>query len=347
MTGADEDRAARTEGPSWRRRGDRVKAGVGGAARQPESGWKRHLEGWQLAVVSVGIALVGALVAVPRAAAPDVLPRPVVDHPEVERELRVEGERALQAEEEILPYDVRAAGELMRRYGDAAAADEPVRAERGLGDLRVQAAVARRRAGDKLLLRLRAVQSRLFQRALLRWEATGAADDDLRQLGGDFLRKARASGWIAPPHRLLMSRAERSVLYRIRWSGLSGLLETYPFTPTLDDWRVYYGFLLQHPEGRDEHERTRNQLSYVTTLEEHDPSYLSALARGVLFYRLGHYSAAAQALRAHLDKHPDGAWTLRARNYLAAALRGEADRAGDEDDAQGPRRVAPAWAKSL
>lgn len=320
--GAGHDRTRRAEGPSWRRGGGGVKAPRGEAAEPRRRGWKRHLEGWQLGVVSVGIALIGALVAVPRAAAPDVLPRPAVDYPEVARELRAEAERAREAEQKILPYDVRAAGELMRRYGDAAAADEPGRADRELRALRGRSDVARGRAGDKLLLRLRAVQSQLFQHALRHWEATGAVDDDLRQLGGDFLRKARKSGWVAPPHRLLMSRAERAVLYRIRWSGLTGLLETYPFSPSLDDWRVYYGFLLRHPEGDDDHTRLDNQLSYVNVLEKHDPSYPSDLARGVLLYRLGQYPAAATALRAHLQKHPDGAWTLRARNYLAAALQG-------------------------
>lgn len=324
MTGAGDRRAGRAGGPSWRRSGESVKASVSGVPGERRTGWKRHFEGWQLGVVAVGIALVGAVLAVPRAAAPDVLPRPAVDWPEITRELGVEGDRARAAEQNILPYDVRAAGELMRRYGDAAADNDPVRGDAELADLRAQIKVARHRAGNKRLLELRAVQSRMFQRALGHWEATGRSDEDLRQLGGDFLRKARESGWIEPPHRLSMSRAERSVLYRIRWSGLSGLLETYPFTPTLDDWRVYYGFLLAHPEGDGEHRREENQLSYVDTLEKHDPSYLSALARGVLFYRLGRYPEAAAALRSHLTSHPDGAWTLRARNYLAAALQGGA-----------------------
>lgn len=322
MKGASERRAGRAGGPSWRGSGESVKEGVAGAPRERRAGWKRHLEGWQLGVVAVGIALLAALLAVPRAAAPDVLPRPAVDHRAIARELRVEGERALAAEQTILPYDVRDAGELMRRYGDAAADNNPVRGDAELARLREQIKVVRHRTGNKLLLELRAVQSRMFQHALRHWEATGRVDEDLRQLGGDFLRKARASGWIEPPHRLVLSRAERAVLYRIRWSGLSGLLDTYPFSPTLDDWRVYYGFLLAHPEGDGSHDRTKNQLEYVTALSKRDPSYLSELARGVLFYRLGRYADAATALRNHLVRHPDGAWTLRARNYLAAALQG-------------------------
>ncbi len=322
MTGGDKSRARRAEAPSWRRGGGSVKAALPAAKPAQAGGWKRHLEGWQLAVVSVGIALLGALLGVPRAAAPDVLPRPAIDYPAVRQELRLESERARAAEDSLLPYDVRAVGELMRRYGAAAAADEPALADGDLTRLRGRVEVARRRSGDKLLLRLRAVQSRMFQRALLRWEATGEVDSDLQQLGGDFLRKARHSGWIAPPHRLLMNRAERSVLFRIRWSGLAKLLQTFPFSPTLDDWRVYYGFLLAHPEGDGGAQRLDNQLSYVEALAKRDPSYLSALARGVLYYRLGRYRAATTALQSHLKAHPDGAWTLRARNYLAAALSG-------------------------
>jgi hypothetical protein len=42
--------------------------------------------------------------------------------------------------------------------------------------------------------------------------------------------------------------------------------------------------------------------------------------RGVLLHRLGEPASAAQAFVEHLAEHPDGPWSLRARNHLLAVL---------------------------
>jgi hypothetical protein len=187
------------------------------------------------------------------------------------------------------------------------------------------AALALQRVGTGPLLTLRAVETLFFQRALSHWEATGEEESDLRELGGDFLSRAEESGWTRAPHQLALSAEERAALFRMRWSELTGLRETLPFSPTLDDYREYYRLLLEHPEGPlgeggdERRDRIRLQLGYVDALAKHDPDYPADLARGVLLFQLGTYAEAEQALRAHVFRHPDGPWALRAQNYLRAA----------------------------
>ena len=99
-----------------------------------------------------------------------------------------------------------------------------------------------------------------------------------------------------------------------------GLGQTHPFAPTLNEWRVYYRFLLGRPapQGPERAFDSRRKLEYVAALAEHDGDYPAHLARGVLLYQAGAPAEAAVALRRHLDQMPDGPWALRARNHLAA-----------------------------
>lgn len=299
------------------------------AKNRPGSGLSRHFAGWQLGVLSVGIAGLAALLAVPRPVAPDVLPLPTVDRREQARTIQNEGARALAAERRELPFDVRAVGEALHRYGAANYTGDSTNMERELGELRVATGRALKRYGPELLLQLRAVQTQLFLRALSHWEGTGQVDSELRELGGNLLDKARRSGWIASDHRLLMSSGQRRTLFRIRWDGLTGLLKRYPFAPSLDEWRVYYRFLLEHPEappgspkGGPELARAllTERQAYVLALTRRDPYYPAALARGVLAYQLERFDDAAREFRAYLGGHADGPWRLRVQNYLLAAL---------------------------
>ncbi|MFC1641141.1 hypothetical protein ACFL5O_00420 [Myxococcota bacterium] len=293
-------------------------------ASTPSGRLARHLEGWRLGLVSVGIAVVGIILILPRKVEPDVLPLPRVDRAEQHRAQAVESSRAQVAYNSPLPLAVRTVGERFRRYGRAAADRDAARAHSELTELRRTAMAARARYGADPLLVLRAVQGEFFLQAISRWEDTGRQDDELLELSGDWLVKAEASGWLARDRRWKATRGERATLFRIRWTQLNGLLETHPFTPTLDDWRVYYRFLLQHPEskagdctGRGQSEM---QLRYVSALARRDPEYPALLAVGVLEYRLGAPARSAAALRAFLDQHPQGRWRLRAQNHLRAAL---------------------------
>jgi tetratricopeptide (TPR) repeat protein len=217
-----------------------------------------------------------------------------------------------------LPFEVRAIGEALRRFG---AASSPGR-EGSLDEIRSAVAAALARHSPELVVRLRALQTELFLSATRRWEETGVVDSDLRELGGSFVERARANGWIAPQNRLLLRADQRATLFRLRWTELAGLRETHPFRPSLNEWRVYYRLLLELPEGgaQGERERARAQLEYVTALARRDPDYPAALASGVLYCKLGAYDRAAEAFRAHLAADRDGAWRLRVQNHMMLAM---------------------------
>jgi hypothetical protein len=295
----------------------------------PRRGLGRHLAGWQLGVLTVGIVLLAALIAVPRPVAPDVLPVPNIERRQIARELSAQAARADRAERHELPFDVRAVGEAFHRYGAANYAGDGDGMDRELGKLRSAARIALQRYGSAPLLELCAIQTRLFVRALSHWEDTGQVDAELKELGGNFADKATRSSWMVPARGLMMDPTERRVLFRIRWAGLTGLLTHDAFAPSLNDWRVYYRFLLEHPEAPvnstnapSSREEAIEQLAYVKALVERDPYYPAALARGVLAYRLEHFDEATREFRAFLIADANGPWRLRAQNYLLAALVG-------------------------
>jgi hypothetical protein len=267
--------------------------------------------------VAIWIAVISAALAVPRPVAPADLPSPDVDRRQVARAADDARVLAGEARARPLPFEVRAVGELFRRFGKAEAT--------GQGDLGALLVDLRRVAADAAskrplrdLSRLQAVQTELFSAALRAWELDEGSSE-LDELGGGLLARARENGWLKDG-RLLMSQTERQVVFRMRWAELTGLRDRAPFKPTLDDWRVYLGFLLEHPEGRDASDRVRKQLGYAAALAKRDPTYPLWLARGVLFYRAGAFQESADAFTAHLAEHPDGPYALRARNHRLAAL---------------------------
>jgi hypothetical protein len=285
-----------------------------------KEGWERHARGWQLAVVALGTALGGAVLALPRPVipAPSELPLPVVDRAE-QRELEERAADLVRAARATpLPFLVRAAGEAFRRFGQAEAngeADElPAR------DFRARVVASRKQFGDVPVLTLRAVQADLFARAVTRRNAA-----DLKELGGTFF--ARAGSAEALLHSGLQDDELRS-LFTMRWTKLAGLLDTRPFTPTLNEWRLYYRTLLAHAElgqhaaSDDPMERIMPLARCIDALTKYDPDYPRLLALGIVEQWMGHRDAAEALLSAHLEAHPSGPWFLRARNYLLAAHRG-------------------------
>ncbi len=302
-----------SEGRSWVAGPARVKHRAG----PNRSEWKRHLEGWQVGVFLVASGLLAAAFAAPRPVEPDAIPLPEVDRLSQRRENEVVDDYAAQARARGLPYDVRAVGEMIRRFGRAAVEGNGTSGSRALATLRNLAPAAAKKHTEEMLM-LRAFQTHSFLNGLEQLQLEGTANDDLLELGGRFLAKARSSGWIDPQHQLTLSRADVTVLFKIRWCELTGLSKETPLAPSLDDWRAYYRILLQHPADAAGSPDTK-RLAYVEALEKYDSDYLGALARGVLYYRLGAHRRAAEAFQAHLNFHPNGAWTLRAQNYLAAA----------------------------
>jgi hypothetical protein len=269
----------------------------------------------------VGIALLALALALPRRSTPDVLPLPTLDRAERNRDSSRDRERARAVLHDPLPFDVRAVGEAIRRYGRAEAEHDEQRRGSELLSVRRLFEVARRRYGSEPLLRLRAIQSELFERALEVWRKDGSASADLIELGGAFLITAQRFGWIESPHRLVFDEDESRVLFEMRWTGLEGALELEPLTPSLEDWRIQSRALLRHPQtpaappDLAEDARNRARLQIVNALAKRDNAYPAELARAVLYSRLGDFARAHDAIRSHLAAHPDGPWTLRARNY--------------------------------
>jgi hypothetical protein len=268
-----------------------------------------------------GLALA---LAVPRRAEPKDLPVPSIDRFRVADILRDQAERAQRVRETPLPFEVRAVGEALRGFSAAAFMldDDPARAE----DVLARAtARALEHHGKDALLDLRAIQTDLFLEALKRWEGGAPPGEELTQLAGNFVDKAKQSGWLDERGGLLMSVIERVVLFRIRWSALTGLRATYPFKPSLTEWRVYYRFLLQHPEGSalaNDAARSARQLGYATALGKLDAEFPMEFATGVLLFQAARYPESMRAFQAHLAAHPTGRWTLRARNFwLSSASR--------------------------
>jgi hypothetical protein len=328
-------RAVRGGEPRSSRRGD---PGVKGGF------FARHLDGWQAGVVAVAIALAGAFLAVPHPVAPVEIPAPAVDEAALARTIAADRARA----EAIAPslarelegkttdtsfYDLRALGSALRAFGLVDANGEMTE----LVDTRaklVRAVDAARRLGPDRLLALRAYEECEFLAEVRRFERTGVASDELKALGGGFIGMLERNGWLRG-RTVIPDEAVRATMFKRRWNELTGLGDG-PFALTLDEMRAFYRFLLAHP-GTEAASGTPGmvadcrvidqwRLRKVDELATIDPSYPRLLARGVLLYRLGQSVAAVQALRDYLEARGDGAYALRARNYLDAALERAAER---------------------
>lgn len=301
----------------------------------------RHLEGWQPGLLAILIAASGAVLALPRAAAPEDIPPPAVDERALTRTLQHDRDRALalapELERELAGsgpttlFDLRALGHAIRDFGlvDASAERDELIVEQ-----RAKLAEAVLRAtslGEDKLLALRSYELALFLREVRRWEETRVESEELKALGGPFIAMLERNGWLRDG-RIVPDERVRAVLFKRRWNEITGLSQG-PFALTLDEQRAFYRFLLMHPsplpgmQGDDVDCQAIDQwrLRKVIELAKLDPEYPDELARGVLLFRLGAYSTAAEAFRNHLAEHPDGPHALRVRNYLLAAL----DRAKD------------------
>lgn len=275
----------------------------------------RHFEGLELGIASVGIAVAAAALALPRPTTPNVLPLPLPDAARLEVERRADAARADEARQRGLSFDVRAVGDALRRFG-LATRERHARQALIRRDLEAYAERALAREGEKPLLALRALQTQLFTDAARRFAETFERNADLDALGGDFVETALGNGWLVKGAAVDVVAFES--LFRARWNDLTGL-EAHPaFAVTLDDFRARYAFLLS-VDSSDRDARGKLQRSHVEKIAARDPDYPADFARGVLFFRAHAYEASAEAFRRHLARHPDGPWTLRARNHLLAA----------------------------
>jgi hypothetical protein len=299
------------------------------AVAEKDRSWRRHLDGWQAGALLLLIAASAIFLGVPRAVEPDWLPRPQVDSRSLAVTMRVDDELARKAAREPLDVDVRAVGREIRSYNQiaAAAADEAQFAR-----AREQIAHAARKASSfgEQLAELRAYQLAKFLEELKGWQRTGKASDELIAVSGDFLDTVVRNRWCFGSGReLLVGERELRALFKKRWNAIVGA-EGEALALTIDEERLRLGFLAAHPfVGKEaasletvalERTLAPQRLRTIERLAALDADYPAQLARGVVLFRTQQFQPAADAFRLHLEARPDGPYTLRARNYLKAAL---------------------------
>jgi hypothetical protein len=274
-----------------------------------------RLRGIGVVLFVVGLTVLAAALSAPRGTVPEILPLPLPDRAVLRRVEERCGEQARRAREQALSYDVRAVGEAIRRAG-AKTAEGQGAPDSVLGEVRLAVHLAREKKSEQALFELLCLQTELFVEATHAYEASGKPSSDLTELGGDFLVNGRKNGWLEG-REVTLDDAERAALFHLRWAELTDLRSEPPFSPVLDEYRAYYAAYLR---GLSAPEEVGRAMSVVRALEKRDPAYPAAFARGVLFYRAGLFGDAAGAFSAHLAAHPDGPWTLRAKNHVLSAL---------------------------
>jgi hypothetical protein len=303
--------------------------------------------GYALGLVPVGVALVFGTLCLPRVAPVEDVPLPVPDGRELAR-VRA-ADRALALVPAPLPDDVRALGSAIRDFNvrEGKQGVDPLVTPDTMNDARraLDGALAPLTGrSDDQLLALRATQLEGFVAEVRAFERTGIESAELEALGGPFVHRMRDVGW-CQGHTCSFDDDALRVMFKLAWNGLLRL-ERPPFTLTRDEERALYAFYLRHPHAAestrkridqarnaarterscaslDEAERVAAELwrlEKVRHLAQIDPDYPAEYALGIVRYRHKEFGAAAASFRDWLEAHPDGQWTLRARNYLRASL---------------------------
>ena len=306
-----------------------------------------RLEGYLLGLVPVVVGLVFGVLCLPHAVPPDDVPVPVV-RARALREIAAR-ERVLASDPTPLPDDIRALGSAIRAYNtrEAQQGIDPYVTPAAMNEARsaledVLGPVASGR--DDALLALRATQLESFVAEVHAFEKTGAESAELQALGGPFVRRMREVGWCRD-HACSFDDEALRAMFRLSWNGLLRL-ERAPFAPGLEEQRALYAFYLRHPHAPEAARKRIDEargsarsekacaalveaealaadgwrIDKVKRLAQSDPEYPRDYALGILKYRNKSYAAAAESFRDWLEAHPDGPWTLRARNYLRASL---------------------------
>jgi hypothetical protein len=284
---------------------------------------RRHFQGFELGLVTLGMVLTCALLALPRASVPDTLPLPSVDHAEARRSAAHERELSALARSNALPFEIRALGESIRHFGQSLSDGYDTTHDRE--DIRERFRAATGKGLAPLVLQLRAVQTQFFLEAVAAFQQGSKPSADLRELGADFVAHAKRNGWITADRHGLADEATLRVLFHLHWADLIGQRATFPYAPSLNEWRLYYRFLLVHPAASADPLRPSadaERLRVVNALTRKDPDYPGSFARGYLYYRLNDRASAAAAFRTQLAQHDSGPYALLARNYLIHSLQG-------------------------
>jgi hypothetical protein len=293
--------------------------------------------------------LVLAALMLPRGAIPDRVPLPELDDRVIESEIRADADRADRARQTPLSQDVRALGSAIRTFNTLEAEDAR---DVELSDARAQIERTRLLVVDKgkdlELLALRAVQMEGFLVEVERFERTRTESKELEALGGTFIRRMKKVGW-CEGKSVVLTDIERRAAFKSAWNTLIEVDKMEAFQLSTMETRALYTLYFTHPHAPepqraaltlaraaakdeatckriDDGEHAGQQAWLLTKLGEYgkiDPGYPLLLARGVALYQRRQYADAAHSFSLWLDAHPDGPWTLRARNYLRASSNAE------------------------
>jgi hypothetical protein len=226
--------------------------------------------------------------------------------------------QATAAKHAPLPFEIRAVGERFRQIGRSVRAGNALTLD-VQSRYREQVTNALKTNASELLLRLRAIQTELFVLALSAYEHEGLENDDLKDLGGDVLEIAKERHLIKAvspkrhrPIRVLLDDDERRAIFLLRWTDLAGLSDT-------PDFRLAPSWILLASQMRLRAPVSKlgaAELKVIERVATVDPDYPSAVAKGIVFAKLGDYAAAAESFRQYVELHPDAPYTNRAKNHL-------------------------------
>ena len=281
------------------------------------------LEGWQAGAIALGVAAMGLLLGAPRAVTPTELPVPVPHQRNLEATLAMHAANGaplarLSEETRVARFDQRRVGDVVRRFGAA----DVARDQEALVDAKRElvAAVQTLRAlpdGEAQLRELFGYQLAVFLRELGAWQTTGKASPDLGELAGSITDTMVQSGWLTPTRAMLPDLHVRVALFQKRFAEITGTRDVLGLN--IDQHRALLAFLILHPPRMDNPLLVASyRARRVEEAGQVDPTYPLDLARAIAKHQAGDVTGALEGYRKHFEQHPDGPYTLRARNYLKA-----------------------------
>jgi len=299
-----------------------------------------------LALIPILVAVLAFALMVPRATGAEAIPLPVIDERVLVGLAAHDAELAASAQKEPLPGLVRALGSAIRDFNTKQAADSEELVLAVSRNTLTEALPPALGEGMPKIAVLRALQVEAFLAEVRAFERTGKESDELKALGGPFVRRMRFSGWLDDKNRVALDESERRVAFKAAWNGVLGLDARSELALSLDETRVLYRLFLRLPHApealRDQLDAARRanpnaktcadlavreqlateawRLEKIRKLGAIDPAYPKDYAVGVAEFRRGQFVASSAAFRAWLEKHPDGPLSLRARNHLKAAV---------------------------
>lgn len=301
-----------------------------------------------LALVPVTIAALTMLLMMPRTVPPEDVPLPQIDGAALEAQQKDDRTRAASARATRPAGELLLVGTTLRKLNVAqvtGASSEDVGVARTALESAFLTVAADGEKGLDGLHTLRALQLESFLTEVERFEATGKSSEELEELAGPFLDHMIAAGWVQGGKVLLDDGARRAA-YKLVWNAQMGAERLRGMALSLDEQRALYTFYLTHPhaseaqrlayEAMRRRASTRDEclkanaeehldmeqwrIDKIRRLGELDPTYPTGYALGVSYYRSGRLEQSIEAFRGWVVNHPDGPYSLRARNHLKAAV---------------------------